>query len=127
MFIHSIGKRIKDFIGVKVLVKVDKPQELNAEEIDEYTEKEDERVERFHYPNGDIKAERYYHLNKLEGLARYYYPNGAIKAIENYHAGSLEGLSKKYYQSGKIQSEEYYRMGKLISKEEFDESGKLIN
>lgn len=93
--------------------------------VDADVEKEESRVERWYYDNGNIKAECYYVKHKLEGISVYYYDDGNVQAKEFYKDGFLDGLTKRYYRDGKILAEEYYNHGKMYAKREYDHSGNI--
>lgn len=127
MLIHSIGKRIKDFLYVKVLGVPEKRQEIIMEDHMPEVKKEESRVEKWFYKSGGIKAECYYVKDKLEGISCYYYESGHIQAKENYKDGNLDGLTKRYHENGNIKFEEYYHGGKLVKRLEYDQNGHLLN
>ena len=63
---------------------------------------------------------------KLEGTAKIYYPSGQLFDKENYKNGTAEGVRTVYYENGKLKSELIYKNGEIISKKDYDETGKLI-
>lgn len=127
MNIYSIGRRIKIFFRIIITGVFKSRQDINMNKVDENLVKEDERVERWYYENGNLKAECYYLKNKLDGISFYYYEEGGIKAKETYKDDYLEGLTKRYNEDGSVGSEEYYHLGKLIEKKIFDKKGNIIN
>lgn len=125
--IHSVGKRIKNFLKVSIQTKNKSLQTLNRGK-DELPQKIAEtRVERWFHDNGKLKAECFYQNNKLQGISNYYFPNGQVQARENYNEGVLQGLTKRYYETGTIRSEELYEKGKIKSHREYDQQGNLIS
>ncbi len=106
MFIHSIGKRIKNFLKVTVFYR--KRKESNS-----YN---DENTKTWFYENGNVKALCRYENGKLHGISIHYYENGNIKLKETYQNGVLEGTTKKYDETGKLVAEEVYRGGNLIKR-----------
>ncbi len=118
MFIHSLGRRIKNFLKLKAYLSPEESiQEIDhKDELPHLEKTEPHRVERWFYPNGKIKTVCYFHNDKLHGISTSYYENGNIKARENYFNGILEGLSKKYDEKGNLIAEEYYKNGRLVKK-----------
>lgn len=125
--IHSVGKRIKNFLKVKIHTKSDTIQTINKNVDNQKGKKSDTRVERWFHENGKVKAECFYRNNQLQGISNYYYESGQVKARENYNEGLLHGMTKRYHPSGQISSEENYDRGKLVSKKEYDQLGNIIS
>lgn len=127
MILYSIGKRIKNFIRVKVLsdFKIKKDKIISGEEYLKNKDKIAEGIVCWYYDNGKIKSECHYKSSMLNGISIHYYKSGKVKAKENYKQNRLEGLSIHYYENGRLMSEENYRGGTLISRRAFDELGKI--
>lgn len=128
--IFSIGKRVKDYIKVKIYFFVDKVKfrfGYKAASINPNEQIGNEGFKRWYYDNGNLKAEFYHKGGKVEGIANMYYESGSIKAREFYKEDQLQGLSKWYYESGELKSEKYYKGGVLYSTKEFDKRGKVIS
>ena len=120
MIIYTIGKRIKNFVRVKIFSQNKEAPPLQRTKEFRYTTYNDSEIKegavKWYHKNGNLKAECYYTNNKLEGLSIFYYPDGTTQAKENYKNGELDGLSKRYYESGNVMSEEYYKNGKILFK-----------
>lgn len=127
MILYSIGKRIKNFISVKVLsdFKIKKDKIITGEEYLKNKDKITDGIVCWYYDNGKIKSECHYKNSMLNGISIHYYISGKVKAKENYKLNKLEGLSIHYYENGRLKSEENYRSGKQISRRSFDEFGKI--
>lgn len=127
MILYSIGKRIKNFISVKVLsdFKIQPDKIISGEEFLKNKDKISDGIVCWHYDDGKIKSECSYKNNMLNGISTHYYKSGKVKAKENYKENKLEGLSIYYYESGRLMSEENYRSGKLINRRTFDSAGKI--
>ncbi|MFH1197337.1 MAG: hypothetical protein V1720_16685 [bacterium] len=126
MIIYSIGKRIKDFLRVRIFSKSSKTTVVhNRNTIGDEPVDSGLRTEIWHYDNGKIKAELTYNKKKLEGISTFYYESGRIKAKENYKEGKLDGLTKRYYEIGSVESEEYYRNGTMLFRRLFSLKGTL--
>ncbi len=120
----SIGKRLKNFLKIKVYYFSKKIKNLYRK--NEIQEGETSGYKRWYFPNGAIKAEFYVINGKVEGIANLFYESGAIKAKEFYKADKLNGLSKWYYESGELKSEKYYKDGILTSSKDYDKNGNVI-
>ncbi len=84
-------------------------------------------IEEF-YPSGALKTEANYNKNgKLEGIAKRYFENGKLQFERNYKNGKREGIAREYFSNGSLKTEMKFKNGKVISKKDYDESGKLIN
>lgn len=127
MILYSIGKRIKNFISVKVLsdFKVKKDKIISGEEYLKNKDKITDGIVCWYYDDGNIKSECSYKAGVLNGISVHFYKSGKVKAKENYKQNKLEGLSIHYFENGRLMSEENYRNGKLISRRAFDEFGKI--
>lgn len=124
--IYSIGKRIKNFVKVRIYQfheKRDDYRHYNGYSSEDQSEIE---LKKYYYSDGRLKAETFYKNGKLEGIANYYYETGDLKAREFYKNNQLHGLSKWYYESGELKSERYYQDGSLVSRKEYDKSGILV-
>jgi len=120
MIFYSFGKRIKNFVKVKI-IKINKPI---GSEHDKTNLKDG--IIKFYYSDGKIKAECNYCNNVLDGISKHYYHNGKVRAKENYKNGKLDGLSIYYFKNGKIEFEKYFRKGLLEYSNKFDIDGKLF-
>ena len=111
MFIHSLGKRFKNFLRIKI---------FSIQKNKDYTKpgNDDENTKTWFYEDGSVKAICRYENGVLHGISIHYYENGNIKLKETYKNGLLEGLTKIYNEEGKVIKEEYYTEGELI-KEKF--------
>lgn len=125
MIFYSIGKSIKNFVRVKILMNPARHGTDKSAAGEDGTSSDGYR--RWYYKGGKIKAEVFVKNGKMEGIANLYYENGNIKAREFYQADQLHGLAKWYYETGELKSEKYYKDGQLTSIREFDKSGKIIN
>jgi len=125
MILYSIGKRIKNFIRVKVLsdFKIQPDKIISGEEF--LKNNISDGIVCWYYDNGKIKSECSYKKNMLNGISTHYYKSGKVKAKENYKDNKLEGLSIYYYENGSLMSEENFRNGKLITRRAFDSAGKM--
>ena len=129
MIIYSIGKRIKNFIKVKVFnsqknIK-SSPSIVYKVNVGDSPKKIEEGKVVYYYESGKIKAECNYKNYQLDGISNYFFENGKIKAKECYKDGALEGLSKRYYMNGIVNSEEYYKKGILMFKRVFNLDGSV--
>jgi antitoxin component YwqK of YwqJK toxin-antitoxin module len=123
--IYSIGKRITNFIKLRIY-KFDRRSGIGQ---DVRKVKDGDTTcehKKWYYDSGALKAETIYINGKLEGIANYYYESGDIKAREFYVNDQLHGLSKWYYTSGEVKSERYYKLGTLVSRREYDKAGRMI-
>ncbi|GEM_PF-5771179 len=107
MFIHSLGKRIKNFFKIKIFTLRKRGKDNSYR---------DENTKTWYYDNGNIKALCRYENGKLHGISVHYYENGNVKLKETYVEGVLEGITKKYDENGKLIIEEIYRSGNLIER-----------
>lgn len=129
MIIYSIGKRIKNFIKVKVFDSNQSiksaPSIIYKVNVGAPLKKVKDGKVVYYYESGKIKAECNYSNYKLEGISVYFFEDGKVKAKEFYKDGALEGLSKRYYNNGIVNSEEYYKKGVLLFKRVFSLDGSI--
>ncbi len=121
MVIHSIGKRIKQFLKVTVLFQEsNKPEVYTARDGDENSgSRISDGILKRYSKDGKLKAECSYREGKLHGLSTTYFETGAIRSRENYVEGELSGLSRNYHPDGRVKSDCYYDHGKLISEKKY--------
>ena len=127
MILYTIGKRIKNFIRVKVLsdFAIDKKRIINGDEYLKNKRSIKDGIVCWYYDNGKIKAECNYKNYVLEGISTYYYESGEVKAKENYKGNKLSGVSMRYFENGRLMNEETYKEGNLLYKRSFDEKGNM--
>jgi len=126
MIFYSLGKRIKNFVKVKIFLGEKKltSEAYETNSIDQDGAIKDGIINHFH-ENGNLKAECSYINYVLEGISNFYYENGVIKARENYKNGILQGVTKRYFENGKLKTEEYYLNGVLKNIKIFDKNGEM--
>lgn len=56
-----------------------------------------------YYPDGRLKAERWFEDDKQAGRTVLYYPDGAIKEVQYYQDGKKEGGDTVFYENGRVQ------------------------
>lgn len=130
MIVLSIGRRVKNFVKVKIYWFTAKLKYcFSSPDNNNYQSDKDpgEGFKRWYFNNGNVKAEFYQKKGKVEGIANMYYENGAVKAREFYRDDHLQGLSKWYYETGELKSEKYYDEGSLVYTKEYDKKGKMIS
>ena len=58
------------------------------------------KIEKTYYENGNLKYEKKYKNNQLDGLVKKYYENGKLKSEVMYIDGNGEGSWTDYYENG---------------------------
>ncbi len=111
MFIHSLGKRFKNFFRIKIF-SIKRKKNYAAPGND------DENTKTWFYENGSVKAVCRYRNGMLHGISVHYYENGNVKLKETYKNGILDGMTKLYDGEGKLLKEKYFKRGELV-KEKF--------
>ena len=126
MIFYSLGKRIKNFIKVKIFLG---EKELSADSYKTKSAHSDGRIREgiitHYYESGNISSECAYKDYLLEGISNFYFENGIIKARENYKRGVLQGITKRYFENGKLKTEEYYTNGILKNIKIYNLRGEL--
>ena len=64
----------------------------------------------------NVKEERFYQNDKLEGIVKVYYDNAKIMEEGSYKNGTRDGISKWYDKEGKVSITYEYKSGQLINK-----------
>ncbi|MGE5457195.1 MAG: toxin-antitoxin system YwqK family antitoxin [Methanococcaceae archaeon] len=126
MIFLSIGKRVKDFVRVRIYSYHSKGKLVQGSADNSAGDPSASRVTRSFFGNGQVKMETSHKNGKLDGMANFFYESGKIKAREFYKDDQIHGLSKWYYETGEIKSERYYKNGLLISRKDFDKTGRLL-
>lgn len=65
----------------------------------------------FFYENGNLKEERNYSKDKVEGIVKLYYPNGKMKEMFNIENGRREGPASYFDSSGVHIEDVFYSEG----------------
>lgn len=76
------------------------PKLLGKDEIYEIKE---------YYPSKELKAQRYYHQDRLHGPSTYFYENGQVASKIWYVNGEKQGKCYQYYKSSRIYSLQRYK------------------
>lgn len=84
-----------------------------------------EGIAKAYYKSGKLGQETNYKNDVREGIEREYHENGVLWSEVNYINDKKEGNAKRYYESGKLRSERNYKNGKIVSRKDYDETGKL--
>ena len=61
-----------------------------------------------------------------EGTEKSYREDGTLEAETGFSDGEPEGPAKTYFADGKLESEGRYHKGALLSRKDYDETGKLL-
>jgi len=79
----------------------------------------------WYYKNGQVKEERNYLNNKINGVNTLYYENGQKYQEAEYSNGYLNGDFTQWYKNGKLKSYAVYSFGVLVDSKfiEYDENG----
>jgi hypothetical protein len=56
-----------------------------------------------YYPEGQLKAEKFFKDNKQEGRTLIYYPSGKTKEVQYYEKGLKQGGDTVWYEDGKVE------------------------
>lgn len=65
----------------------------------------------FYYDNGNLKEERDYSKDKVEGIVKIYYPNGNLKELFNIVNGKREGPASYFDSTGKHIEDVFFAEG----------------
>lgn len=65
-----------------------------------------------YYPDGRLKAERWFEDDKQAGRTVLYYSSGAIKEVQYYQNGEKEGGDTLFYEDGRVEFAVDLRQGK---------------
>ena len=66
------------------------------------------------YPNGKLKVQATYRLDKLHGTLKRYDAHGALKLQKSYRDGDLDGVQQEY-DGGHLVAEQYWLNGVLLA------------
>ena len=64
-----------------------------------------------YFENGQLKSEKNYKDNKLDGQATKWFENGQIMVLVNFKEGNLHGQSTEWYENGQIKFKGIYKDG----------------
>ena len=127
MILYTLGKRIKNFVKVKIYNSdyrvLNKEHVISGEKFLQKNGSMKNGKVIWFYNDDKIKAECNYKNDMLEGVSVYYYKTGEVMARENYQRNKLEGVTRRYYENGRLKSEEKYKRGNLIFKRNLDVEG----
>lgn len=80
--------------------------------LEKYTRKKDDFAKHgkytSFYPGGQVKEERNYQNDLLDGESKVYFENGKLDYIETHKKGEFEGPYQKYFESGQLSNEGQY-------------------
>lgn len=65
-----------------------------------------------YYPDGKLKAERWFKDDKQIGRTLLYYPNGSVKEVQYYQDGRKEGGDTLFYENGRVEFTVQYHQEK---------------
>ena len=79
-----------------------------------------------YYPNGRLMYETEYKDGKQHGKIISFYENGSKESEGGMESGVFHGNFIHYYPNGQKQSQYNYRNGNAISRDNWDETGKVV-
>lgn len=81
---------------------------------------------KWYYDNGQVRTQMFFIDGNANGESLWYYRHGVVREQGNYANDLANGESKLYTPSGMLKYTIVYRDGKEISRQEYDQKGRVV-